>query len=116
LVNNGRGSSHNCLMLEVTRTQSLTDFRQDPSKTLSRLKETGDFEVLMEDGQRQAVVMSPEAFDAMAADIEYLQHIRRLQEGIQQCRDGKSVEVNQAFEQMRQRLLQQFSYAEKPGK
>jgi hypothetical protein len=100
-------------MLEATRTQSLTDFRHDPSQTLSRLRETGDVEVLVEGGERQAVVMSPEAFDAMAAEIEYVQHVRRLQQSIQEFEEGKGIDVDEAFDQMGQRLLKQFAEKEK---
>ena len=57
--------------------------------------------------------MSPEAFDAMAADIEYVQHVRRMQQAIQEFDEGKGIEVNEAFDQMRQRLLMQFAEKEK---
>lgn len=92
-------------MLAIERTQSLTDFRQNASQTLDRLKQTGEVDVLTVDGEPQGVVMSPAAYDALARDAEYLCHIARMRQAIQEHEDGKGIEVNEAFDRLRQRLL-----------
>ena len=58
--------------------------------------------------------MSPAAFDAIAADIEYLEHTRRLQQASQEFDEGKGIDVDVAFAQMREKLLREFSEIEPP--
>lgn len=82
-------------MINVSRDiESLTSFKRDTADALKRVKKSGRPLVLTVQGKAEAVVMSAEAYQEMAEQLDTLTAIRR---GLAQARRGLGRGVDEVF-------------------
>lgn len=92
-------------MITTERSQSLSEFRDSASDTLNRIKQTGEAEALTVNGEVRAVLLSPETYDSLATDAACLRDFASMRQALQEHREGKGTEVNEAFRPLREKLL-----------
>lgn len=91
-------------MVATRHTQSLTDFRQNATETLERLAKTGEAEVITVNGEAKAVMMSPEAFDELAREVEDARFYDSMRRAMREHAQGKGREASVVFAEMRKKL------------
>lgn len=86
-------------------TYSLTDFKQNTTEHLERLRKSGRPEVLTVNGKAEAVVMSPETYDkvldAALASVEEMR--QKIAVGLAQARAGMLIDGEEAMRARRAR-------------
>lgn len=87
-------------MIRTEDIRSLTDFRQNAKDHLDRLAETGGYEVLTVNGEAKGVVMSPQAFDALAEKAFEAEITAKIKRGMKEIEEGKGVDGNQAMREI----------------
>jgi prevent-host-death family protein len=103
-------------MVANGRTQSLTDFGQNPSLTIDRLKATGEVETLVENGEPQAVLMSPEAYDRIQEHLLFAEDIAAISRSMLDIQAGRVKSVDEAFDEIHAHLLSLKAEKEAGGK
>ncbi|HQY88676.1 MAG TPA: hypothetical protein PK402_08455 [Tepidisphaeraceae bacterium] len=89
-------------------SQPLSEFQRDPARTLNRLNESGEAEFLTEGNETKAVLLTPDAFDALERDAQLTRDVEIIKQARQEIADGKGMEANEFFDQLRQQ--QNFKY------
>jgi len=92
-------------MIRTDHTQSVTDFRANYAQVLERLDTTGDAEILTQNGQARAVILSPKAFDELMADAELARTMAMIRQSEAELSAGKGRQADDAFAQGRARLM-----------
>ncbi|MFK7789830.1 MAG: hypothetical protein AB8C95_10115 [Phycisphaeraceae bacterium] len=92
-------------MVRAGKSQSLNDFRDNCDQTLDRLSRTGDAEVLTQDGQARAVMLSPKAFDELNAAAEFANRLATIQQSEVQLNEGKGRPAEAFMDELRSKLL-----------
>jgi PHD/YefM family antitoxin component YafN of YafNO toxin-antitoxin module len=92
-------------MVSTRNTQSLTDFRQNATETLDRLNKTGEAEILTVNGQARAVLLSPAAYDQMEYKLQLAKDVEVMRKSMKEMDEGKGIELHEAFDQTRAKLL-----------
>src|SRR5436309_2375485 len=85
----------------VQDINSLTSFKRNTTSAIRRLKKTGDPLVLTQNGKAEIVVQSAEAYQRMLDLIEQAEVVEAIRLGIEQMRDGKTVDAFRAMDKMR---------------
>ena len=75
-------------MIRTDDIHSLTDFRNNSATHLDRLAESGGVEVLTVNGQARAVVMAPATFDYIQKKIAWIEHLEKLDRGMEDALAG----------------------------
>jgi prevent-host-death family protein len=76
----------------MTRTTDITtfsDLRQNLRERLDRLKETGRPLYVTSNGEPDAVVLSPRAFDALMEKAELAEHLAAIDRGAADAKAGR---------------------------
>lgn len=76
----------------VSRSTDFTtfsDLRQNMRERFDQMKQTKRPLFVTSNGEPDAVVMSPEAFDAMAAKAEMMEDLEALRQGLDDVRAGR---------------------------
>ena len=81
-------------------TATLTDFRTHTSQHIARLRRTGEPEVLTLHGKPQSVVLSPEAFEKMAALAEYQTSVADIRTSLAEYEAGKGMNAKDALRKL----------------
>jgi len=76
-------------MIRTENIVSLSEFRQNATAHLDRLAESGAIEVLTVNGQAKGVVMSPKAFDELAAWADRARIAEAIRAGLEDVRAGR---------------------------
>jgi prevent-host-death family protein len=86
-------------------TYSLTDFKQNTTEHLERLRRSGRPEILTVNGKAEAVVMSPEAYDKVLELVHATMEETRakIAVGIAQLRAGQGIDGETAMKARRAR-------------
>ncbi|HWE02383.1 MAG TPA: type II toxin-antitoxin system Phd/YefM family antitoxin [Tepidisphaeraceae bacterium] len=92
-------------MIAAEHTQSLSEFRKRAAETIDRLNQTGEAEILTVNGEARAVLMSPAVYDALARETLHARDAAVIRRAIQQLKEGKSLDVDEFFDEVRSRLL-----------
>src|ERR1700743_828375 len=92
-------------MVANDRTQSLTEFERNSLKTLDRLRDTLEPEVLTVDGQPRAVLISPDVFKEWFDEFLVAQDVASIRRSMREIDEGKAVTVEAAFAEIHARLL-----------
>lgn len=86
--------------MDITKDiRSLTEFKRDTARFMSRLKETGRPSVLTVNGKPELVVMDAQAWQDVQDQIEFVRTVAGIRKGLDQARDGQGVEASAFFEQ-----------------
>lgn len=91
-------------MIRTHRTQSLTDFKANDAETLARLNTTNQAEVLTENGEARAVLLSPRAFGELIEEAQITRDAELIRRSIQQQAGGESRDGFEALKDIKQRL------------
>jgi PHD/YefM family antitoxin component YafN of YafNO toxin-antitoxin module len=94
-------------MVRADTSQSLNDFRDNWDQTLDRLNRTGDAEVLTQDGQPRAIVLSPRAFDELNTAAALAQRLATIQQAESEATEGKGRPADDFFDELRRTLMSQ---------
>jgi len=84
--------------------QSVTVFGSNIREHLTRLKASGQAEVLTVNGQAEGVVMSPDTFQRLIDDAEYGRNIRLIRRSIQEFNDGQAIAADTVFAELHAKL------------
>ena len=88
-------------MADTQPSISLEDFAADAASHLKRLRETGEAQTLMIDGEPAAVVLSPQAYDAMQHLLEEHERIEGMRQAINEIEEGKAQPLDEVFADVR---------------
>lgn len=91
-------------MINLNRIHPVTDFVRNYKSYLTRLKETGQPEVLTVNGVPECVIVDAAAFQEMQEAVEAAKFARAVNEGIASMNAGNGVPVGQAFKEIREEL------------
>ncbi len=85
--------------MDITKDiRSLTEFKRDTARFMSRLKETGRPSVLTVNGKPELVVMDAQAWQDVQDQIEFVRTVAGIRKGLDQARDGQGVEASAFFD------------------
>ena len=91
----------------MTRTTDITtfsDLRQNMRERFDRLKQTGRPLFVTSNGEPDAVLLSPEAFDSLSANAEIAEDMAAVERGMQDVRAGRVQDFRQAIRDIADRL------------
>lgn len=91
-------------MVASNKTQTLTDFRQSPMKTLNRLNRTGEPEVLTVDGEARAILMAPAKYDEFRRELLLARDVANIRESRAQLVRGDWRPAGEFFSELREKL------------
>jgi len=92
-------------MVRAEKSQSLNDFRDNCDQTLDRLNQTGDAEVLTQDGQARAIVLSPKAFEQLNIAAEFANRLATIQQSEKELGENKGRPAELFLDELRSKLL-----------
>lgn len=90
-------------MIDLNDIHSLTEFQRNTKAHIDRLKETGKPQVLTVNGKAEIVVQDAESYQKLLEDMDRLEAIAGIRQGLEEVRQGKTKPVNEVFESMRKR-------------
>lgn len=76
-------------MIDIDDIHSLSEFRRNTKKHVSRLKRTGKPEILTVNGKAALVVVAAGSFQALAQSIEYAEAVKGIRQGLAEAKAGK---------------------------
>jgi PHD/YefM family antitoxin component YafN of YafNO toxin-antitoxin module len=88
-------------MFDLSQIHPVTDFVRDHRSFLSRIKETGNPEVLTVNGKPEYVILDAASYQAIANELERSRLIRALSEGIDDMQAGGGQPIDVAFAEIR---------------
>ena len=91
-------------MARSTDITSFTDHRQHLRDHLRRVRETGRPLFITTNGETDAVVMSPETYDALADKAELLESLARIDRGMGDIGEGRTEKAKRALEKIADEL------------
>ena len=91
-------------MIKLDRIHPVTDFVRNYKSYLTRLKETGQPEVLTVNGVPECVIVDAAAFQEMQDALEAARFVEAVNEGIASMKAGRSVPAAQALKEIREEL------------
>jgi len=92
------------MMLRADHIQSVSEFKANYTKTLERLNTTGEAEVLTQNGEAKAVLLSPKVFDQLMQDADMYRQATMIRQSIEQHERGEYRDGFAALEDMKQKL------------
>jgi PHD/YefM family antitoxin component YafN of YafNO toxin-antitoxin module len=92
-------------MIATEHSQSVAEFNENPTETLNRLKDTGGPEVLTIDGEAKAILLSPAVYEDMLREVLLERDVATIRQSMKEFAEGKGIEVNSAFAELRAKLL-----------
>ena len=92
-------------MIRSQHTQSVSDFKANYSKTLDRLNQTGDAEILTQNGQARAVLLSPKAFDQLMDDAQLTRDVAMIRQSHAEYQRGEARSADEVFDELRDKLM-----------
>src|SRR5579862_2330716 len=90
-------------MVKLDHIHSLSDFQRNTKAHISRLKETGQPEVLTVNGKAELVVLAAETFQNLADKVERAEAIEGIRRGLEEAKQGKGRPVREALEAIRKK-------------
>jgi len=87
----------------MTRTDDITttsEYRSHQPELHAKLRETGRPLFITNRGKPEAVLLSPEAYDALRDQIELAESLSQIRRSEQQLADGKGVDALEAIKQI----------------
>ncbi len=91
-------------MIRTQHTQSVSDFRANYCQILQRLNATGDAEILTQNGEARAVMLSPKMFDQLVEDAELSRRAAMIRESIQRYERGEYRDGFEALDEMKRKI------------
>ena len=91
-------------MIRTEHTQTVSDFRSNYAEVLDRLNQSGDAEILTQNGEAKAVLLSPRVFDELVRDAELARQAALIRQSIAQYERGEYRDGFQALDDMKRKL------------
>ena len=91
----------------MTRSTDITSFthhRQHLRSHFTQVKETGRPLYVTTKGHTEAVVLSPETYDALAAKAELVENLVALDRGMENVRAGRGQDMKEALREIADEL------------
>ncbi|MEM1098102.1 MAG: type II toxin-antitoxin system Phd/YefM family antitoxin [Planctomycetota bacterium] len=92
-------------MIRSEHTQSVSDFKTNYTKTLDRINQTGEAEILTQNGQARAVLLSPKAFDQLIDDAQLTRDVAMIRKSHEEYHEGKARPADEVFDELRSKLM-----------
>ena len=89
------------MQIKVEDIHPLTDFQRNARMHLTRVNKTGRPEVLTVNGKAEAVLMGKRAYEKMQAACEELQHLKALQRGLDEMKQGRTSKASAVHDKLR---------------
>src|SRR5688572_26451355 len=87
-------------MPSIDDIRPLSDFQQNASEHIERLKQSGQPEVLTVNGHAEVVVQSAEAYQKLLDDVEELRNIRVLRQSLEEAKRGEGRPARQVLREI----------------
>ncbi len=87
-------------MLNIDDVRPLSDFQQNASEHIERLKQSGQPEVLTVNGEAEVVVQSAEAYQKLLDDVEELRTIQILRQSLEEAKRGEGRPARQVLREI----------------
>ncbi len=87
-------------MARTNDITSFTDYRQNLRKHLSQVRESGRPLYVTTNGRTDAVVLSPDAYDALADKAELAESLMQLERSGEDIREGRTRSAKSALKQI----------------
>lgn len=84
----------------LANTDSLASFQQDTQAHLTRLRETGQPELLTVPGESELVIQDARAYQAMVDHLDELEALVAIREGIATALAGQGKPFNEFFDEL----------------
>ena len=91
-------------MTRSTDITSFTEHRQHLRDHFAQVKETGRPLYITNNGETDAVVMSPEAYDALAEKAELLDSLAMLDRSMEDIKEGRTQPAKEALREIADEL------------
>lgn len=92
-------------MIRTEHTQTVSDFRSNYAEVLERLNDTGDAEILTQNGEARAVMLSPRAYDELAEAADLARTMAAIERSRQEIAEGKGRTADEVLADGRSKLL-----------
>ena len=90
-------------MIPLPEIGSLSDFTDNATEAIERIKETGQPQVLTVNGQAEAVVLDVESYQRLLELADRAEAIEGIRRGLESMARGKGLSVEEAFAKLRAR-------------
>jgi len=88
-------------MLNIeTGIRSLSEFKQNSSEILTRIKQTHQPTVLTVNGRAEAVLLDPKTYQEMSEKLYLVDSARRIEQRLVDSMNSKGVEIDDFFDKM----------------
>ena len=84
----------------INTTQSLTDFKQNPTPFVEELKKSKTPLVLTVDGKAEVVVLDADAYQEILDKIEYTDNVNAIKEGVASFERGEGKPARKALHEL----------------
>ncbi len=82
-------------MIATEHTQSLDQFGRTAAATVERVAQTGVAEVITVDGRPRAVLVSADAYDAMAREAQLSRDVAMMRQSMAEIAAGQGLDARQ---------------------
>lgn len=89
--------------MKTSEITTFTEHRENLRGDFDKVRKTGRPLLVTNNGKADAVVLSPETYDQLVEDAEYVRNIQRIRESMQQIEEGKGIPVDEVFAKLRKR-------------
>ena len=90
-------------MIDLNDIHSLTEFQRNTKVYIERLKNTGKPQVLTVNGKAEIVVQDAESYQKLLENIDRLEAIAGIKNGLKEVSQGKTSSATEAFRSIRKR-------------
>lgn len=91
-------------MARTTDITSFTDHRKHLREHLDRVRESGRPMYITTNGQTDAVVLSPDAYDALADKAELVESLHLIERSMEEVREGRGQPFGDAIRAIAEEL------------
>lgn len=90
--------------MDTPATVPLADFQQNPAEHITRLKATGEPEVLTVDGRPEVVVQSAESYQTLRDEAELAYSLQRIRLALADVEAGRVQSADVVFDELAARF------------
>ena len=87
-------------MIRVSNIRSLSEFQRNAKTHIQRLRRTGKPEVLTVNGKAKLVVQDADAYQKLLDELDLLESIRAVREGLNQAERGEGRPIRQVIQEI----------------
>lgn len=91
-------------MTRSTDITSFTDLRKNLRPQLDRVRKSGRPLFVTTNGQTEAVLLSPEAFDELTGKADLLESLATIERGVEDVKAGRTKPARQGIQQIADEL------------